>query len=111
MAETQVILPGEQIVYDIETRAADVKKVDTRIYTAWSEGKWIIEGQRLEDIMKQLSRWYDVEILYQNPVAKDLIFTGDLEKYRDCEVVLNIIAMTTNVVFEMKDKVITIKMK
>ena len=61
--------------------------------------------------MKQLSRWYDVEILYQNPVAKDLIFTGDLEKYRDCEVVLNIIAMTTNVVFEMKDKVITIKMK
>lgn len=111
MLDALVITPGEQVTYDKETREADVAKVDTEIYTAWAEGKWIIEGERLENIMKQLARWYDVKVFYQNPQVKDLVFTGDLEKYNNCEVVLNIISMTTNVVFEVKDKTITVKMK
>ncbi len=110
MPDALVITPGEQVTYDKETREADVVKVDTEIYTAWAEGKWIIEGERLENIMKQLARWYDVKVFYQNPRVKDLVFTGDLEKYNNCEVILNIISMTTNVVFEVKDNTITVKM-
>lgn len=111
MPDALVIAPGEQVTYDKEIRKAGVVKVDTRIYTAWAEGKWIIEGERLENIMKQLARWYDVNVFYQNPRVKDLVFTGDLEKYNNCEVVLNIISMTTNVIFEVKDKTIIVKMK
>ena len=40
-----------------------------------------------------------------------MVFTGDLEKYNDCEVVLNIISMTTNVMFTVKDRVITVQMR
>ena len=51
-----------------------------------------------------------MKVFYQNPRVKDLVFTGDLEKYNNCEVILNIISMTTNVVFEVKDNTITVKM-
>lgn len=71
-----MITPGEQVTYDKETREADVAKVDTEIYTAWAEGKWIIEGERLENIMKQLARWYDVKVFYQNPQSKRFSFHG-----------------------------------
>ena len=71
----------------------------------------IIEGERLDEIMKQLARWYDVTVFYQNAEAKDLVFTGDLEKYSNCNVILDIISMTTNVEFELKDRVIIVKMK
>ena len=81
------------------------------IYTAWTQGKWIIEGMRLEDMMKQIARWYDVTIFYQNQAAKELIFTGDLERYNNCEMILDIIAMTTNVEFIVKDRVITVRMR
>ena len=111
MKEARVIVPGEQVTYDVQTNSVDVEKVDTGIYTAWAEGKWIIEGKRLEDIMKQLVRWYDVSVFYQNPEVKDLVFTGDLEKYSSCNVILDIISMTTNVEFELKDKMIIVKMK
>ena len=111
MKEACVIVPGEQVTYDVQTNSVDVEKVDTGIYTAWAEGKWIIEGKRLEDIMKQLARWYDVSVFYQNPEVKDLVFTGDLEKYSSCNVILDIISMTTNVEFELKDKMIIVKMK
>lgn len=111
MKVAQVIVPGEQVTYDKYTRESRVMKVNPATYTAWTEGKWIIEGERLENIMKQLSRWYDVTVFYQNPEAKNLIFTGDLEKYAVCGVVLDIIAMTTNVEFVVNDRVITVKMR
>lgn len=111
MPDARVITPGEQITYDKETREVEVAKVDTRTYTAWAEGKWVIEGERLENIMKQLARWYDIKVFYQNPRVKDLVFTGDLEKYNNCEVILDIVSMTTNVAFEIKDKTIIVKMK
>lgn len=111
MTDVRTIAPGEQITYDVQTNSVNVEKVDTRIYTAWTEGKWIIEGERLDEIMKQLARWYDVTVFYQNAEAKDLVFTGDLEKYSNCNVILDIISMTTNVEFELKDRVIIVKMK
>jgi len=111
MANAKTIAPGEQITYDVQTNSENVEKVDIRIYTAWTEGKWIIEGMRLEDIMKQLARWYDVTVFYQNAEAKDLVFTGDLEKYNKCDVILDIISLTTNVEFELKERVIIVKMK
>ena len=111
MTDARTIAPGEQITYDVQTNSVNVEKVDTRVYTAWTEGKWIIEGECLEEIMKQLARWYDVTLFYQNAEAKDLVFTGDLEKYSNCNVILDIISMTTNVEFELKDRVIIVKMK
>ena len=111
MTDARTIAPGEQITYDVQTNSVNVEKVDTRVYTAWTEGKWIIEGECLEEIMKQLARWYDVTVFYQNAEAKDLVFTGDLEKYSNCNVILDIISMTTKVEFELKDRVIIVKMK
>lgn len=111
MVSSRVISPGEQITYDIQTNGINEERVNTDIFTAWTEGKWIIEGMRLDEIMKQLARWYDVTVFYQNAEAKDLVFTGDLEKYNKCNVILDIISLTTNVEFELKERVIIVKMK
>lgn len=111
MSRMVELVPGEQVIYNIKSGESHVAKVNTKVYVGWAEGKWFIEGERLEDIMKQLSRWYDVEVFYKNPEAKELVFTGDLEKYNDCEVVLDIISMTTNVMFTIKDRVIIVQMK
>ena len=111
MVDRLVIEPGEQVTYYKVSGEIAVKGVNTMIYTAWTQGKWIIEGMRLEDMMKQIARWYDVTIFYQNQAAKELIFTGDLERYNNCEMILDIIAMTTNVEFIVKDRVITVRMR
>ena len=111
MVDRLVIEPGEQVTYNKVSGEIAVKGVNTMIYTAWTQGKWIIEGMRLEDMMKQIARWYDVTIFYQNQAAKELIFTGDLERYNNCEMILDIIAMTTNVEFIVKDRVITVIMR
>lgn len=108
---SRVIVPGEQIMYDKEYGTVQVQQVDVRSFTSWQEGKFIIEAMRLEDIMKRISRWYDVEIFYQNPQAKELVFTGDLEKYSTCSEILEIIGMSTNVNFSVRDRTIIVSMK
>lgn len=111
MLQNVELFPREQVTYNMKSGESHVEEVNTKVYVGWAEGKWLIEGKRLEDIMKQLSRWYDVEVFYKNPEAKELVFTGDLEKYDDCEVVLNIISMTTNVTFTIRDRAIIVQMK
>ena len=103
------ISPGEQVTYDKNTGEVVVKEVNPNVYAAWVKGVWIVEGMRLDEMMKQVSRWYDVTVFYQNPEAKELVFTGDLERYDNCEDILRLIEMTTNVRFEIKDRTIIVK--
>ena len=60
-------------------------------------------------------KWNIIRLLFReeekNPEAKELVFTGDLEKYDDCEVALDIISMTTNVMFTIRDRAIIVQMK
>ena len=96
---------------DRATNKLEKQKVDVSIYTSWVSGTFEYERMSLFDITRQLSRWYDVEFFYKNPEAKELVFTGDLEKYDDCEVALDIISMTTNVMFTIRDRAIIVQMK
>ena len=107
----QIIKPGEQITYNITDQSIQVQKVNTDIYCSWRNGLFILEAQRLEDIMKRISRWYDVEVFYQSQEAKDLVFTGDLEKYEKCDVILGIIELSTNVRFSIKGRTVTVMMR
>lgn len=58
--------------------------------------------------MRQLQRWYDFEVFYQNPELKDYEFRGVIKRDMDLDKVLSVIKATTNVDFEIKGKVITI---
>lgn len=46
---------------------------------AWIKGKFSFYDTPLQDVMKQLARWYDVEVVYPNgvPLRK---FTGDINR-------------------------------
>ena len=58
--------------------------------------------------MRQLQRWYDFEVFYQNSELKDYEFWGVIKRDMDLDKVLSVIKATTNVDFEVKGKVITI---
>ena len=77
------LVPGEQGV--LEKRSANLTKqeVNTYLYTAWKDGRFAFRDARLEDLFNILARWYDLSIFYQSPEAKDIRFTGDLNKTDD----------------------------
>ncbi|MFR7824519.1 MAG: FecR domain-containing protein [Odoribacter splanchnicus] len=75
------IVPGQMAVYDREDRSIAVKETDVTLYTAWKEGLFRFEEVRLEDIMETLSRWYDVDVFFDDDALRHTLFTGDLKRY------------------------------
>lgn len=101
--------PGQQAVITKGSDIINVEEVDTTLYCSWRKGLFIFEYRRLEDILSQLSDWYDVDFTYTDPSLKELHFTGDLERYADFNEILSLIGMTTNISFEIKGKHVFVK--
>ena len=106
--QAEVLKPGMQSVMDVQSGQLTVREVDVEPYVAWGEGRFVFRAMTLDLIMRQLQRWYDFEVFYQNPELKDYEFRGVIKRDMDLDKVLSVIKVTTNVDFEVKGKVITI---
>jgi len=47
-----------------------IQHVNLSAVTAWKNGSFNFDGKTLPEILRQLSRWYDVDVVYQGPVRK-----------------------------------------
>ncbi|PWK66351.1 FecR family protein [Mucilaginibacter oryzae] len=63
------IRPGEQALNDAATISIK-ENVDTDEAIAWKNGKFMFRNTDLQTIMRQLSRWYDVDVEYQGKIAQ-----------------------------------------
>ena len=59
--------------------------------------------------MKELERWYDVEIITADPTIGNLHLTANLPKYENIDKVLNIIEYAACVKFEIKNRKIIVR--
>lgn len=71
------LVPGDQADVTVATGTVVKYRVNADAYCSWRNGTFIFEEERLESILNRLSRWYNVDIFYQNESIKDLHFTGD----------------------------------
>lgn len=90
-----VLKPSEQYAENQKTGEVEVRKVDPSFYLSWMDGKIMFKGERLEDIVKKLARWFDFEIFYASQEVKDMKFRGVIRKYDSFESVLKTLERTT----------------
>jgi transmembrane sensor len=74
-----LIRPGEQARLNGDGSLV-VVKTDVEEAVAWKNGLFKFEEADIDQVMRQLSRWYDLEVVYTNGVPKDR-FQGEM--YRD----------------------------
>ena len=95
-----ILVPGEQAVLKEGVITTGQVNVDDII--AWKKGRFVFSDMSLEAIAHQLERWYDVEIRFDDTVAKYYRFTGVMKRYNELEQVLGLIEETTNVRFKVE---------
>jgi len=101
----EILKPGEQS--QLSSNQIKVGPADLESVMAWKNGDFVFEGDDLKSIMRQLSRWYDVEVIYQGNFVK-LRFGGYVSRSKNISSVLNIMASTGKVHFEIIDKKIIV---
>ncbi|WP_321515079.1 FecR domain-containing protein [Marinifilum fragile] len=103
------LLPNEQYRFNKLTGKTLKQIVDTEIYTAWKDGRFVFENESLEDIMTRLSRWYNIEVSFLNESVKKLRFSGDLTRYDNIDQILELIEVTQKVKFTIKDRALLVE--
>lgn len=102
--------PGEQTISQ-PGLATILQKVNPDYYTGWKDGKYVFKSTTLEDIMQELSRWYNITVFYANTEVKQLHFTGDLKRYDRVETFLRFLEIGGDVCFDVKGNTVTVRKK
>lgn len=96
-----VLEPGQQSVLTKE-ELRKASNVDVEGVMAWKNGLFNFNNSDLEIVMRQLSRWYDVEVIYQSGVPKRN-FGGEMQRDLNLSEVLKILEKN-NVHFKIEGK-------
>lgn len=99
-----LLQPSQQATWRADSGEWLVQTVDTDFYTSWAKGKILFKDQRLEDIMKTLSRWYGVEASYADEELKELRFGCHLNRYADIAPFVHLLEQTGKVHVEIRNR-------
>ncbi len=89
-----VVVPGNIFIAD---------SVKTEIYTAWKDGRLIIEDEPLEELTVKLERKFDVKIIFENDKIRNYKFTGILEN-ETLEQVLYAMELSSHIKYKIDKK-------
>lgn len=100
--------PGDQATITPVKSEITVHQVDTAYYTAWMKGKFIFRNERLEDMIRNLQRWYHFEVEYKEDQVKDIRFGARIDRYAEVNTIFTIMNNTRLVHIEQKENKIMI---
>lgn len=109
-ATSNILAPNQQSNLNLETNEVNITTVDVYNETAWRDGVFNFKRMSLNNIMKVLSRWYDMDIVFENEELKNVGFTGTFNKNRAIEDIMLTFKNTDFINdFEINNKTLIIK--
>jgi len=78
-SDKAMLSPGQQAQLSTSKKIRIVKNVEIEKIMAWKNGLFNFEGADLDDVMRQLSRWYDIDVVYEKEIP-DIEFVGEVSK-------------------------------
>jgi len=103
---TNIIKPGQQAI--LSEHNIQVTEVEPEDAIAWKNGYFMFDKETLEVVMQKISRWYDVQVIFEDPSLKNRVFLGTISKYENISKVLNMLGRTEVAAFKIEGKTIRI---
>ncbi|HVG13975.1 MAG TPA: FecR domain-containing protein [Chitinophagaceae bacterium] len=104
---TNLIKPGEQAIVKRKNDIIDKAAVNMDAVMAWKNGLFEFEGADVSQIMRQIARWYDVEIEYAGKIPLRR-FEGKISRNAQLSEVLQILELS-NIKFSVVGKRIIVQ--
>lgn len=104
-----VLRPGQQARLDAGAAGFTTAEVDTRELISWKEGMFVFEGNTLEQVMRQLARWYDMEYTFEDDGARGYILRGMMPVQSRVTDIFDILEASGQVRFTVENNSVKIK--
>lgn len=105
-ANAEILKPGQQSQLSTNGTVNVVNNVDVGRVVAWKNGLFDFESAGIDAVMRQLSRWYDVEIEYKGKT--DDLFIAEMRRNIKLSDALKALELTGKVKFDIRGKKIIV---
>jgi transmembrane sensor len=102
-----ILKPGEQSNISSD-RIVSVKQIDPNTAIDWKNGDFVFQNDDFKTIMRKVSRWYDVEIIYDKTAPAELPLGGLVSRSKNISSILKIMEATGDVHFKVEGRRITV---
>jgi len=108
ISKTKLLKPGEQSLTKSSQSGIRIENADTEKAVAWKNGYFKFRNTPIKEIMREIERWYDVELVYEGKIPSDE-FTGFISNDVKISAVLKIMEESGGVKFSVKGKKLKVK--
>lgn len=106
----KIIKPGEQAQIRNDGSVRTVTNVNTDAVVAWKNNAFLFDNTDVKKLMRQLSRWYDVDVAFKGAIDESLTFNGTISRSAMLSTVLKMLESTGDVKFSIEGKRIIVSM-
>jgi ferric-dicitrate binding protein FerR (iron transport regulator) len=96
------IKPGQQLQSNKAGQVKIINDADLEAVIAWKEGRFQFEGADINTVMRQLARWYDINVEYKERITPH--FGGTISRNVNILKVLEMLELTGEVKFKVEDR-------
>lgn len=105
--KTEVLLkPNQQST--LTKNRIQVTEVDPEDAVAWKNGYFPSRTEPLESIMLEISRWYNIDVVYEDPQLAQKLFGGVMSRSEELSEVLSVLEATGRVHFKVEGRKVTV---
>ena len=77
--------------------------------TSWVDGYFLFKNKSLMYIMKELARWYDIEVFYADSQKQNEYYSFEIERNSSLEQVMEILRKTRTLDVEINGRTVVIR--
>lgn len=97
--ELAILKPDQQLIFNCRSRNIQLRDVNASQFIAWTEGKLVFRNEALDDVIKRLSRWYNVDFEIADPELVHYTFHATFMD-EPLDEVLKLLSLTTPIIYE-----------
>lgn len=106
-SKTVILKPGQESIVQPANNTIVVHNGNPEEAIAWKNGYFRFNNEDIQGIMRQLSRWYNIDVAYQGSVPTDG-FNGKISRFKNISQVLRMLESTKLVHFKIEGRRVTV---
>jgi len=98
--------PGENARF--KENEPEISPVNVQKYTAWKEGYFYYEQEKVETILNDLKRWYDFDVIYLRDKVKELTFELWASRDSDISAIVELLVKTNKIDIKLEGRTLIV---
>lgn len=95
------LVPGQQAL--LKGKKMNISKANLEENTAWTNGDFIFTDSSIEKVMRDIARWYNIEVVYDGDVPEGA-FSGNVSRSKNISQILKALESTKLVHFKVRER-------